>query len=107
MVGDARCPLENGDGAPPPSPLPFPRQSNADLLPAVRCSLGALGVLYSLKLQVAPAYRLKSVEVPAGLDATLAALPALIPSAEFFRFWWGGEGCVGGLCFYVLFAPLP
>ena len=62
--------------------------AHADLLPAVRCGLGALGVAYALTLQCVPAYELRSVEAPARLEAVLAGVPQLVASAEFARFWW-------------------
>lgn len=61
---------------------------NAALLPAVRVSLGALGIVTQVTLRVVPAFYLHEEREPLPFDEVLPQLPALIPSADHFKLWW-------------------
>ncbi|HET9094573.1 MAG TPA: D-arabinono-1,4-lactone oxidase [Solirubrobacteraceae bacterium] len=55
---------------------------------AARVSLGALGVITSLTLQTVPAYRLRGVDGPAPLEATLEQLDRLAETHDHFELYW-------------------
>lgn len=61
---------------------------NAELLPAVALSLGALGILVEVTLQCVPAFVLHALEQPEPLDEVLAALPDRVAAADHFEFFW-------------------
>lgn len=61
---------------------------NAELLPAVRLALGALGILVELEIQCVPAYLLHAVEHPAPFDETLDRWGELVRGADHFEFYW-------------------
>jgi FAD/FMN-containing dehydrogenase len=61
---------------------------NADLLPAVRVSLGALGVISTATLRVVPAFKLHLVEQPMALYECLGQIHALADRYEYFKTWW-------------------
>ena len=60
---------------------------NSDLLPAVRLSLGALGVLTEIELQCVPAFALEADEQTEPLDAVVAEW-AERNEADHFEFYW-------------------
>ena len=61
---------------------------HAELLPAVRLGLGALGVLVDLTIQCVPAFLLSAVELPLGFDEVLDGLDERIAAADHFEFYW-------------------
>lgn len=64
------------------------REENSEVFGAARVSLGALGVLTSLTLQVEPAFLLEAIEQPMPLDQVLAELDELTARNEHFEFYW-------------------
>ncbi|GAB3580784.1 D-arabinono-1,4-lactone oxidase [Leifsonia lichenia] len=62
--------------------------TNAELLPAVRLGLGALGVLVDLTIQCVPAYLLQAVERPEPLQHTLDTFLERSASEDHFEFYW-------------------
>ncbi|GAA1850476.1 D-arabinono-1,4-lactone oxidase [Microbacterium koreense] len=62
-------------------------EQNADLLPAVALSLGALGVLVEVTLQCVPSFLLHADERREPLDDVLATLDARV-EADHFEFYW-------------------
>ena len=61
---------------------------DADLFQAARVSLGALGVLWSVRLRVVPAFRLRYVRKSMDLEECLAALPGLSSHRHFELYWF-------------------
>ncbi|WP_431247813.1 D-arabinono-1,4-lactone oxidase [Leifsonia xyli] len=61
---------------------------NAELLPAARVGLGALGVIVDLTLQCVPAYLLQAVERPEPLQQTMDSYLARSSEADHFEFYW-------------------
>lgn len=61
---------------------------NADLLPAARLGLGALGVIVDITLQCVPAYLLQAVERPEPLQPTLETYLDRSAAADHFEFYW-------------------
>jgi L-gulono-1,4-lactone dehydrogenase len=61
---------------------------NSDQLPAVRASLGLLGVVTSVTLACEPAFNLRLVERPSPLDAVLSDLDGHLAEHDYFKFWW-------------------
>jgi L-gulonolactone oxidase len=61
---------------------------NADLLAAVRVSLGALGVISTATLRVVPAFKLHLVEQPMALYECLGQIHTLADKYEYFKTWW-------------------
>ena len=68
--------------------------SNADLLPAVRLGLGALGVLVDVTVQCVPAFLLRAHERSADLDAVLDAFDEHASADHFECYWWPGTSRV-------------
>lgn len=62
--------------------------SNSDLLEVGRVSVGALGVITEVTIQVVDAFRLKAVEQPMKLDEILASVDDLRLSNDHFEFFW-------------------
>jgi FAD-linked oxidoreductase len=60
----------------------------AELLPAVRLGLGALGVLVELTLQLVPRFVLHAVEEPEPLEAVLEGWNDRVRAADHFEFYW-------------------
>ena len=60
----------------------------AELLPAVRLGLGALGVLVELTLQLVPRFVLHAVEAPEPLEAVLEGWDDRVRAADHFEFYW-------------------
>lgn len=61
---------------------------NAELWPAVRLGLGALGILTELTVDCVPAFTLHAVEQPEPLEAVLADWRERAESADHFEFYW-------------------
>ena len=61
---------------------------NAELLPAARLGLGALGVIVDVTLQCVPAYLLQAVERPEPLQATLESYVERSAAEDHFEFYW-------------------
>lgn len=61
---------------------------HAELLPAVRLGLGALGVLVDLTIQCVPAFLLSAVEEPLGFDEVLDGLAERTAAADHVEFYW-------------------
>jgi L-gulono-1,4-lactone dehydrogenase len=62
--------------------------ANADLLPAVRLGLGALGVIVDLTIACVPAFLLHAVEHPEPLEAVLEQFDERSRSVDHFEFYW-------------------
>lgn len=62
--------------------------TNAELLPAMRVNLGALGIVADVDLDVVPRYRLRAVEQPEPLAAVLDDLDGLVDEHRHFEFYW-------------------
>jgi FAD-linked oxidoreductase len=76
--------LVSGDG----QLLTVDETQNADLLPAVRLGLGALGILVDITIQCVPAYLLQAVERPEPLEEVLEAYLRRSAEADHFEFYW-------------------
>lgn len=63
-------------------------ESEPDKMRALRVSLGALGVLIALRMQLEPAYQLRRREYCAHVDDCLAHLDALADGHRNFDFYW-------------------
>lgn len=61
---------------------------HAELLPAARLGLGALGILVDLTLQCVPAFLLRAVERPGGFDEVLDGLEQRVAAVDHFEFYW-------------------
>lgn len=68
--------------------LTIGEDENADLLPAARLGLGALGVIVDITLQCVPAYLLKAVERPEPLQQVLDSYLERSASEDHFEFYW-------------------
>jgi FAD-linked oxidoreductase len=76
--------LVTGDG----SLITVSETVNADLLPAVRVGLGALGILVDLTVQCVPAYLLHAVETSEPLENVLDTYLDRTMDADHFEFFW-------------------
>ena len=63
-------------------------RENADLLPAVALSLGALGVVTAIEYQCEPAYLLTAQEEPTTFSGVLESLDERIDGHDHFEFFW-------------------
>ena len=61
---------------------------NAELLPAVRLGLGALGILVEMTIQCVPAFLLHAEERPQRFGEVLDEFEALAGSVDHFEFYW-------------------
>ena len=61
---------------------------NAELWPAARLGLGALGILVDVSIQCVPSFLLNAVEKPEPLDAVLDDWMARASGADHFEFYW-------------------
>ncbi|MDO9589958.1 MAG: D-arabinono-1,4-lactone oxidase, partial [Microcella sp.] len=68
--------------------LPVSDTENAELWPAARLGLGALGVLVDLTVQTVPAFVLAADEHPEPLNAVLDDWPARSAQADHVEFYW-------------------
>ncbi|ORY89984.1 D-arabinono-1,4-lactone oxidase-domain-containing protein [Syncephalastrum racemosum] len=78
------CTLITADG----STLYVSAKENTDVFHAVRCGLGALGVIVRATLDVEPAYRLEAIQKPYRFSDVLADWHNVIYSSEHSRIWW-------------------
>ncbi len=76
--------LVTGDG----STMRIDERENADLLPAARLGLGALGIVTDVTLQLVPAFRLHAVERPEPLAAVLERVHELADENRHFELYW-------------------
>ena len=60
---------------------------NADLLPAARLGLGALGVLVDVTIECVPAFLLSAVERPENIDAVLENWHGATAATDHFEFY--------------------
>jgi L-gulono-1,4-lactone dehydrogenase len=70
------------------SVLTISETENAELLPAARLGLGALGVLVDVNIQCVPSFLLEAVERPEPLEQTLESYLERSASADHFEFYW-------------------
>ncbi|MBX3194721.1 MAG: FAD-binding protein [Microbacteriaceae bacterium] len=68
--------------------LTISETENAELLPAARLGLGALGIVVEVTLQCVPAFLLKAVEHPEPLDDVLDTFEQRAVEADHFEFYW-------------------
>lgn len=68
--------------------LSVDEDENADLLPAVAVSLGALGILVDVTIQCVPAFVLEAVERPEPLASVREDFAARAASSDHFEFYW-------------------
>lgn len=68
--------------------LPISPTENAELWPAARLGLGALGVLVDLTVQTVPSFVLAADEHPEPLDAVLDDWPARSAQTDHVEFYW-------------------
>ncbi len=68
--------------------LPVSPTENAELWPAARLGLGALGVLVDLTVQTVPTFVLAADEHPEPLDAVLDDWPHRSAQADHVEFYW-------------------
>jgi len=68
--------------------LPISPTENAELWPAARLGLGALGVLVDLTVQTVPTFVLAADEHPEPLDAVLDDWPNRSAQADHVEFYW-------------------
>lgn len=61
---------------------------NAHLLPAVKISLGALGILSTITLQCEDAFYLKEESYPVSFEEALDTFEEQLYSVEHFKMWW-------------------
>ncbi|MDB5970786.1 MAG: FAD-linked oxidoreductase [Hydrocarboniphaga sp.] len=61
---------------------------NAEIYDAARVSVGALGVIAALDIELQPAYRLKLIKRAMDLDDCLAQAPDLARLYRHFEFYW-------------------
>ncbi|GAA1904409.1 D-arabinono-1,4-lactone oxidase [Lapillicoccus jejuensis] len=63
-------------------------EADADLLPAVALSLGALGVVVEVTVQCVPAFLLRAVERPLPLAEVLDGFEGFMASTDHVEFYW-------------------
>lgn len=61
---------------------------NAELLPAVRLGLGALGIIVELTIQCVPSFSLRAVEIPEPFDEVLDQWMSRSSGVDHFEFYW-------------------
>nr|VFJ92724.1 MAG: L-gulonolactone oxidase [Candidatus Kentron sp. H]VFJ93268.1 MAG: L-gulonolactone oxidase [Candidatus Kentron sp. H]VFK00444.1 MAG: L-gulonolactone oxidase [Candidatus Kentron sp. H] len=81
LVQAMRVVTPNGDV------LNISAKENAELLDAVRCHLGSLGMITQITLQVCKAFDLEVTEQPNTLEVVLAHLPERLRN-DHYRFWY-------------------
>jgi FAD-linked oxidoreductase len=70
------------------SVLRISETENADLLPAARLGLGALGVIVDITVQCVPAFALHAVERPEPLASVVDNFEARAAAVDHFEFYW-------------------
>ena len=68
--------------------LKISETENADLLPAARVGLGALGVLVDVTLRCVPHFMLHALERPEPLDEVLDNWIERATAVDHFEFYW-------------------
>nr|WP_240034764.1 D-arabinono-1,4-lactone oxidase [Glaciihabitans arcticus] len=68
--------------------LTINEETNAELLPAARLGLGALGIVVDLTIQCVPSFALRAVEIPEPLEAVLDDFAARSTGVDHFEFYW-------------------
>jgi FAD-linked oxidoreductase len=63
-------------------------EQNAELLPAVRLGLGALGIAVEITIQCVPAFLLKAIEHPERFDEVLDTFEQRAVESDHFEFYW-------------------
>jgi L-gulonolactone oxidase len=76
--------LGTGDG----SILDCSADTNADVLDVARIGLGALGLVSTLTLRCAPAFRLHAVEEPMPVDVVLEDFDGFMDQSDHVEFYW-------------------
>jgi FAD-linked oxidoreductase len=76
--------LVTGDG----SLLRISETENAELLPAARLGLGALGIIVDLTVQCVPAFLLHAVEIAEPLDDIVDGFLERSAAVDHFEFYW-------------------
>jgi FAD-linked oxidoreductase len=76
--------LVTGDG----TLLHISETENAELLPAARLGLGALGIIVDVTVQCVPAFLLHAVEIAEPLDEVLDAFLERSAAVDHFEFYW-------------------
>ncbi len=61
---------------------------NAELLPAARLGLGALGILVDVTVQCVPTFVLHAVERPESFNGVLDNFLPLVAASDHFEFYW-------------------
>ena len=64
------------------------RMENTDIFDAARCSLGCIGVIIRVKLQLERTFLLHAIQRPSSLPAILEYLMHTIYENDHVRFWW-------------------
>jgi FAD/FMN-containing dehydrogenase len=64
------------------------KQQNENVFHSGRVSLGAVGVITEVTLNVVPAFNLRAVEQPMRIDYVLDNFSRLIEDNDFFEFYW-------------------
>src|SRR5690554_3396786 len=70
------------------SVLTVSETENAELLPAARLGLGALGVIVDITVQCVPAFALQAVERPEPLASVVDNFEARAAAVDHFEFYW-------------------
>ncbi|TQL47273.1 FAD-linked oxidoreductase [Homoserinimonas aerilata] len=70
------------------SVLTVSEYENAELLPAARLGLGALGVIVDVTIQCVPAFLLQAVEKPEPFDAVVDTFEQRASAVDHFEFYW-------------------
>lgn len=68
--------------------IEFDAQSDPETFPAIRVSLGALGIITAATIRVLPAYRLHEKVERVPMDTCMAKLEEHIASNRHFEFFW-------------------
>lgn len=61
---------------------------DADLVPALAVTLGALGVITEVEMQCVPAFTLAATEGPSTMTAEFAGLDATLAEIDHYEFYW-------------------
>ena len=67
-------------------------KENANLLPAVRVSLGALGIISTVTVQCVKAFNLREESYPVSIEKALELIESENASVDHFKFWWFPHG---------------
>jgi len=68
--------------------LQIDEEHNAELLPAARVGLGALGIVVEVTLQCVPSFLLRAVERPEAFDAVLDTFEQRAVESDHFEFYY-------------------